>query len=114
MRSRLATKWFVVTAVLVSLALAGLASYYASSSPDGLNRVAADHGLDEKQKKSAADDSPLAGYDAKGVDNGRLSGGLAGVAGVAVVLVFAGGLAYAVRRKSVSEDGPSEPSDSRG
>jgi PDGLE domain-containing protein len=74
-------------------------SYYASDSPDGLNRVAADHGLSKQQQESAAKDSPLDGYNAKGVDNSRLSGGLAGVAGVFVVLVLAGGLAFVVRRR---------------
>ncbi|MBA3233400.1 MAG: PDGLE domain-containing protein [Propionibacteriales bacterium] len=95
---------FVVVVVTVCLALAGVVSYYASRSPDGLNRVAADHGLDAKQKKSAAADSPVAGYAAKGVADERLSGGLAGVAGVLVVLVFAGGLSYVVRRRRVSDD----------
>ena len=39
------TKMFVIGALLVSLLLAGIVSFYASGSPDGLNKVAADHGL---------------------------------------------------------------------
>ena len=38
-----------------------------------------------------------------GGSSGRLSGGVAGVAGVLTVLVLAGGLAYAVRRRGHSE-----------
>ena len=48
-------------------------------------------------------DGPFAGYATKGVDNGRLSGGLAGVVGVLVVLGLAGGVAFAVRRRPERE-----------
>ncbi len=110
MSPKLTTKTFVVIAVVVCLALAGIVSYYASGSPDGLNRVAIDKGFDEQQKNHAAKDSPLAGYGAEGVDNERLSGGVAGVAGVLVVLVAAGGLGYVVRRKG--RDEPAEAHNS--
>lgn len=98
-RARVSTKTFVVLALLVCLALAGAVSHYASDSPDGLNRVATDQGLAKEEVSSATADSPLAGYSTSTVANDRLSGGIAGVAGVAVVLVLAGGLAYAVRRR---------------
>lgn len=103
MNPRLTTKTFAVIAVLVCLALAGIVGYYASGSPDGLNRVAIDNGFDKQKKDHAAKDSPFAGYAAKGVDNERLSSGVAGVAGVLVVLVAAGGLGYVVRRKGRDE-----------
>jgi hypothetical protein len=47
------------------------------------------------------------------VDNQRLSGGLAGVVGVLVVLTLAGGLTYVIRRRPrprVEDPGP-EPGD---
>ncbi len=103
MNPKFSTRTFAIIAVLVCLALAGLVSAYASSSPDGLNRVAIDLGFDKQQKDHGAKDSPLAGYGAEGVDNERLSGGVAGVAGVLVVLVAAGGLGYAVRRRNSDE-----------
>lgn len=98
-RTRLSTRAFVVIAVAVCLLLAGVASYYASSQPDGLNKVAADKGLAQHEESSAAEDSPLAGYETDDVGDERLSGGLAGVVGVGVVLLVAGGVAYAVRRR---------------
>ena len=101
----LPTRVFVVAALVVTLALAGGVSYYASSSPDGLSKVAADKGFDAQQRDSVVTDSPMAGYATKGVDNERLSGGLAGAVGVGVVLVLAGGLAYAVRRRGASTEG---------
>lgn len=97
---RISTRALVVAGVLVALLLAGVVSFYASGAPDGLNRVAQNKGFAATEKQHAADDSPFAGYSTSGVDNDRLSGGLAGVAGSVVVLVLAGGLAFAVRRRS--------------
>jgi cobalt/nickel transport protein len=96
------TRTLVIIGLLVALLLAGVVSFYASSSPDGLNRVAQDHGFSKTQKQHGAD-SPLAGYRTEGIDDGRLSGGLAGVVGSVVVLAVAGGLAYAVRRRDVAD-----------
>lgn len=101
---RTSTKVFVIGALLVSLLLAGVVSFYASSEPDGLTKVAADHGLADKEKHSAVADSPLAGYSTNDVDNDRVSGGLAGVLGVGAVLVIAGGIAFGVRRRSPDPD----------
>jgi hypothetical protein len=97
-------KSFLLVGLVVALFLAGVVSYYASSSPDGLNRVAIDKGIDKHEKDSSTKDSPLAGYSTKGVDNSRLSGGLAGVAGVGITLLIAGGLVYVVRRRGASSD----------
>ena len=46
----------------------------------------------------------LIGYHTKGVGNDRLSGGLAGVVGVLVVLTLAGGLVLVVRRRRTPDD----------
>jgi cobalt/nickel transport protein len=91
---------FWIAGVLLALVIAGGASHYASSSPDGLQRTAADTGFAHTARDSAAADSPLAEYTVSGVDDDRLSGGLAGVIGVAVVLVLAGGLTLLVRRRN--------------
>ncbi|MFT4010055.1 MAG: PDGLE domain-containing protein [Nocardioidaceae bacterium] len=95
---RVSTRSLIVAGVLVALVLAGIVSYYASSDPDGLNKVAADKGFSSAEKTHVSTDSPLAGYETKGVHNSRLSGGLAGVAGSVVVLVLAGGVALVLRR----------------
>ena len=90
---------FLLVGVLVALLVAGVGSYYASSSPDGLEWSAEEEGFGSTARDSAAADSPLADYAVSGVDDGRLSGGLAGVIGVAVTLVLAGGLTLALRRR---------------
>jgi cobalt/nickel transport protein len=106
---RISTKWVALGVLAVALVLAGVVSYYASSSPDGLNRVALDKGFSDTEKGHGAADSPLAGYSAKDVDNERLSGGLAGVVGVVVVLGLAGGLALVIRRRQPADaDGRDE------
>lgn len=102
-KRKTSTAWFVIGALLVSLVLAGIVSFYASGSPDGLNKVAADHGLAEKEKASATADSPFADYSTKDVTNERLSGGLAGIIGVGVVLLIAGGTAYIIRRRGPAD-----------
>lgn len=92
-------KFFIIF-LLVSLLVAGVGSYYASAHPDGLEYVAEKTGFMDSAKDSATADSPFADYGVKGVDNPRLSGGLAGVVGSVVVLVLAGGLFLVVRRRT--------------
>ena len=88
----------VVSGLVLSLVLAGGVSYYASSQPDGLEKVAGDIGFLDSAKESAVEDGPLAGYGVAGVENERISGGLAGVIGVASTAAVSFGLFYALRR----------------
>jgi cobalt/nickel transport protein len=88
----------VAVGLAVSLVLAGGVSYYASSHPDGLEKVAGDVGFLDSAKESAVEDSPLAGYGVAGVENERISGGLAGVIGVASTAAISFGLFYGLRR----------------
>jgi cobalt/nickel transport system permease protein len=99
------TLW--VSGLVTSLVLAGFVSFYASANPDGLEKVAADKGIDEKVEEHAAADSPLADYGVKDVENARLSGGLAGVIGVGVTVVAGTGVFWAVRRRRSAEASPS-------
>lgn len=98
------TRTLVVTGLLVALVLAGVASFYASSHPDGLEYVAGRTGFLDSADEHAAGDGPFADYATKGVDDTRLSGGLAGVVGTVVVLVIAGGIGFAVRRRGSTDD----------
>jgi hypothetical protein len=112
---RVPTRVLLVTGLLVALLLAGVLSYYASSSPDGLDRVAEDHGFAGAERPHASDDSPLAGYDTAGIGDERLSRGTAGVVGSLVVLVLAGGLALVVRRRgATSHAGADRPVEHGG
>ncbi|MFE6907817.1 energy-coupling factor ABC transporter permease [Streptomyces erythrochromogenes] len=97
------TKKVWVTGLVTALVLAGFVSFYASANPDGLEKVAADKGIDEKVEEHAAAGSPLADYSVKDVDDARLSGGLAGVIGVGVTVVAGTGIFWAVRRRKSDE-----------
>ncbi|MFJ8862179.1 energy-coupling factor ABC transporter permease [Streptomyces sp. NPDC102451] len=86
-----------------ALVLAGFVSFYASASPDGLEKVAADKGIDEKVQEHGAADSPLADYGVKDISDARVSGGLAGVIGVGVTVAVGSGVFWAVRRRRTPE-----------
>lgn len=103
------TRTFVLSGLLVALLLAGVASFYASSHPDGLEYVAEKTGFLDSADDHAAGDGPFADYATAGVDDARVSGGVAGVVGTLVVLVVAGGLGFAIRRRGRGSD--TEPAD---
>ncbi|WP_326594310.1 energy-coupling factor ABC transporter permease [Streptomyces brevispora] len=88
-----------VTGLVTALVLAGFVSFYASASPDGLEKVASDQGIDKKAEEHASKDSPLADYGVKDVSDARISGGLAGVIGVGATLVAGSGAFYVVTRR---------------
>ncbi|MEU0027960.1 energy-coupling factor ABC transporter permease [Streptomyces sp. NPDC006335] len=99
-----------ITGLVTSLVLAGFVSFYASASPDGLEKVAADKGIDAKTEEHATADSPLADYGVKDVKDARLSGGLAGVIGVGVTVVAGTGIFWAVRRRRTADASPASTS----
>ncbi|MER5980693.1 energy-coupling factor ABC transporter permease [Streptomyces sp. NPDC001857] len=98
------TLW--VSGLVTSLVLAGFVSFYASASPDGLEKVAADKGIDAKAREHAAAGSPLADYGVKDVADARLSGGLAGVIGVGVTVVTGSAVFWTVRRRRTDDASP--------
>ena len=95
-----------ITGLVASLVLAGFVSFYASASPDGLEKVAKDQGIDQNTKKHHTEDSPLAGYGVKDIADARLSGGLAGVIGVGATVVAGSGIFWAVRRRRTNATSP--------
>jgi cobalt/nickel transport protein len=98
-RHRVSTKALVVAGLLLSLLLAGVVSAYASSHPDGLEHVAEQLGFIDTAQDSRAADSPMADYQTAGVDDERLSGGIAGVVGVAITAAVMWGLLLLLRRR---------------
>ncbi len=86
----LTNRKFYIAGFIVSLFLAGVVSFYASSSPDGLEKVAQDIGFIDTAKDHANADGTLADYGVKGIENERASVGVAGVIGVIGTAVFAG------------------------
>jgi hypothetical protein len=99
----------LIGGLLVALALAGFVSYYASSDPDGLEKVAEDKGFIATATEHDLADSPVADYAVRGVEDGRLSGGLAGVLGVVVTFAVGGLLFVAVRGRGPRDRKDPEP-----
>jgi hypothetical protein len=80
-------KRFAILAVALAIGLATAISPFASTAPDGLNRVAEDHAFIDSGK---AQDGPIGGYAFPGIHNDRVAKGLAGFTGT--LLVFGVGL----------------------
>lgn len=88
---------FVLLGVGVALILAFFISPLASSSPDGLERVAIDQGFESQATEHHFATGPLADYGVAGVQNEWLSTGLSGVIGVVLCFVLAGAVVLAIR-----------------
>lgn len=106
---------FFVGFLVIALVIAGGLSYFASSDPDGLDTVTlngceiaevdGEEQLDgtciaQNAGESATAGSPLADYAVGGGDG---TVGLAGVIGVLVTLVVAGGLFWLLRRRGPAD-----------
>jgi hypothetical protein len=100
---------FVAGGLLVAIGLAMLVSGFASSSPDGLNKVAEDHGFAANARQHLFENGPLAGYAVKGVNGDRLSTGISGLIGVLVTFGMGLALFALLRAMRSGGDGRSEP-----
>ena len=100
---------FVIAGLLVAIGLALVVSGFASSSHDGLEKVAEDKGFLETARDHVFVDGPTADYAVKGVDNARLSTALSGLIGV--LITFGVGLALfaLIRGRRSNADKGSEP-----
>jgi cobalt/nickel transport system permease protein len=109
-RRHLSMATFVVAGLLVAAVLVIFVAPRASSSPDGLEKVAADTGIDRDARPSAVAGGPLADYGVKGVDHGALGTIVAGLIGVAVTFVVVLGAMWLLRRRRSRP--PTEPAPS--
>jgi hypothetical protein len=100
---------FLAAGLLLALVLAGVVSGFASSSPDGLEKVAEDRGFIGTASEHDLAGSPVADYSVTGIDNARLSGGLAGVVGVGVTLALGSGLFLVLRPRASSTQASQTP-----
>ena len=101
-------KRFVVIMLLVSLVTAGVVSWFASSNPDGLERVAGKLGFTNKARDSEI--SLLPDYTIPGL-HGFLSNVISGIIGVLATfgLVMALGRISALLRKKRGDTPASRP-----
>jgi cobalt/nickel transport protein len=95
---RPSTRMVLLVGLALSVLIAAVVSTWASAHPDGLEHVAESLGFAGSAQDSVTSGSPLADYTAPGVDDPRLSGGVAGVLGVAVVGLVMAALLTWLRR----------------
>ena len=101
------TRLVVIVGLALAIGLATAVSPYASTSPDGLNKVAEEKGfIDNGKIHSVQEDSPIPGYAFPGIGNERVAKGVAGFVGVLGVFAIGFGLAAVVRRRGQRDVAP--------
>jgi PDGLE domain len=97
---RVSTRIFVALALAVAVGPATAVSPFASSSPDGLEKVAEKKDfLHDGRLHSVQNDSPIPDYAFPGIDNARVATGVAGFVGVLAVFALGYALAFVLRRR---------------
>lgn len=102
------TKAFLVAGLFVTAALVLLVSPWASSQPDGLERVAIDRGFSEDARPHLLEDGPVSGYSVEGVDDPKLSTAMSGLLGVTLTFGLGLGLFTVIRRRETKTSGAFE------
>ncbi|HET6692169.1 MAG TPA: PDGLE domain-containing protein [Miltoncostaeaceae bacterium] len=96
---RLPTIVFTALALALAVGLATAVSPFASSHPDGLERVAIDQGfIGAGAGHPAQDASPIAGSAFPGVRDPRVATGAAGFVGTLGIFALGSGIAWTLRR----------------
>lgn len=90
----------VYKVLLVAVIVAALFSPFASSAPDGLERVATDLGFIEKGEGSQVMESPVPDYVFPGIENEAVATAVAGVAGTALTFAAMYGLARLLKKRT--------------
>jgi len=92
--------WFALGSMAAAIALAGLISPFASTSPDGLERVATAKGFIEKGEGDPAWKwMPIPDYALPGIKNGSLATASAGIIGTLAAFGCGYGIARVLKRK---------------
>ncbi|MGE0028281.1 MAG: PDGLE domain-containing protein [Thermoleophilia bacterium] len=96
---RIPTIAFVAFALALAVGLATAVSPFASSHPDGLERVATDQGFaDAGTVHRVQHASPIADYAFPGIPDARVATGVAGFVGTLGIFAIGFGIALALRR----------------
>jgi len=89
----------IITGFVIALVLAGVISIFASSWPDGLEKVAEKLNFLEKGEGEPALTSPIPDYAMPGVGNEKLATSVAGIIGTLIVFGFSYGIAMLIKQR---------------
>ncbi|RKY32070.1 MAG: hypothetical protein DRP74_03460 [Candidatus Omnitrophota bacterium] len=89
----------ILFGIIVALLLGGLISLFASSWPDGLERVAEDKEFLEKAEVQPLVASPIPDYSWPGLKNEKIAASLAGVIGVLIMFVLGQTIGNLLKKK---------------
>jgi cobalt/nickel transport system permease protein len=95
---QISTLTFILIGIAAAAALVIFLAPNANPNPDGLEKVAAEQGIDREARNHALADGPLADYGVSRVDNRFVGTWVAGLTGVAVTFVAGAGAVLVVRR----------------
>lgn len=99
--TRIRTRVFLAAALAAAVGLAVFASPYASSSPDGLQKVAGSKGfLADGRLHTVQERSPLPGYAFPGIHDARLATAVAGLLGTLLVALVGVAVVELARRRA--------------
>jgi cobalt/nickel transport protein len=90
----------IVVLLILAVVLALFVSPFASSSPDGLERVGEDHGFIDNAEELI--NSPIPDYAIPGITNEKVATSVAGIVGTLLTLAVAYVIGYLVRNRSES------------
>jgi len=90
---------FTIVALAVAVVLAVALSPFAASAPDGLEKVAAEHGFADRGRPARVQErAPARDYAFPGVKDARVATALAGLAGALGVFALGASVAAVPRR----------------
>ena len=95
---------FVAGGLAMVIGIVLLLAPWASSDPDGLERVAIDKGFADNATAHALEDGPLADYRVHGVEEQRVATGLSGLIGVVITFALGTVLFTLLRRRSTGRE----------
>lgn len=88
----------MLAGLLIVILLAVVLIPFASQSPDGLEKVAADQGFASKESESPAVSSPFADYRIPGIGNKTLSTVVSGITGALAMFCIGWGIASLLKK----------------
>ena len=89
----------IIIGLIIALIIAFFLSPLASSLPDGLEKVAHDHGFIVKSEQDTILKSPIPNYAFPGIKNEKMATAISGLLGTVVIFVIGCGLALLLKQR---------------